>query len=54
MACTMAERKRNTRQRPDVRIEFRRLTGTTYAVIKERDGKDVADTIQKRAQSNCR
>lgn len=50
----MAERKRQTRQAPDVRIEFRRMTGTTYSVIKERDGKQVADAIQARAGANCR
>jgi len=50
----MAERKRQTRQTPDVPLEFRRMTGTTYAVVKERDGKQVADAIQARAAANCR
>jgi hypothetical protein len=54
MACTMAERKRHTRQPPDVRIEFRKMTGTTYAVIKERDGMAAADAIQARGVANCR
>jgi hypothetical protein len=54
MEGTMADRKKQTRQVPDVRIEFRRMTGTTYSVIKERDGKAVADAIQQRAMANVR
>ena len=54
MEGTMADRKKQTRQAPDVRIEFRRMTGTTYSVIKERDGKAVADAIQQRAMANVR
>ena len=47
--------KARRRTAPDIRIEYKRLSGgKTYHEVKEREGRAAADAIHRRAEANVR